>query len=356
MEEIKNISEMADLQKLIAEKTKNNIETGISEIKNSLEALQDMQDIIAVLVKECDNRQNQIELLKKDKENLEENIEIQKEKIRNFEVDEERYKQFKDGAVNVANVLNNLQKDKEELEHDKQKLAGDRNEFERVKNDFEEEEKQLREETKNAKEKAEKLKKECDEKSRKIDELTVEKQDLEVSKLAKEKELNEQIKANDKYIEEKEQEFKGQISQIESEWNDKLDKKENEISKLRDAISEIEEDKEWFKNYAIGQDEKIFKYFNEHKEYELKNHYDTYLNNSDKAKERMEIFGEEGVFIKNIDKKQIDEKKEKSGKKKENDGVNEQKSELLKQNKNNLQLRSQLELDDDESKPNPDEL
>ena len=59
MEEIKNISEMADLQKLIAEKTKNNIETGIYEIKNSLEALQDMQDIIAVLVKECDNRQNQ---------------------------------------------------------------------------------------------------------------------------------------------------------------------------------------------------------------------------------------------------------------------------------------------------------
>ena len=150
MEEIQNISEMADLQKLIAEKTKNNIETGIYEIKNTLEALQDMQDIIAVLVKECDNRQNQIELLKKDKENLEENIEIQKEKIRNFEDDEERYKQFKDGAVNVANVLNNLQKEKEELEHDKQKLAGDRNEFERVKNDFEEEEKQLREETKNA--------------------------------------------------------------------------------------------------------------------------------------------------------------------------------------------------------------
>lgn len=41
---------------------------------------------MAVLVKECDDRQNQIELLKKDKENLEENIVIQKEKIRNFEV------------------------------------------------------------------------------------------------------------------------------------------------------------------------------------------------------------------------------------------------------------------------------
>jgi hypothetical protein len=198
-----------------------------------------------------------------------------------------------------------------------------------VRKKFEEEKQQLRGETAKVKERAEKLKTECDVQSSKIDELTVDMQRLKDAKSKTEIKLNERIEERNKYIKEIEQEYTQQISQRESEWKDKLDKKENnleykeieisglkdDILDLKDEISEIKKDKKWFKDYTIDQDKKIFKYFSEHKESDLKNHYDTYLNNSDKAEERMERFGEKGVFTKSTDKKEIDENREKNSKK-----------------------------------------
>lgn len=307
MEDIINVNDLADMQRMITDKTRNKIETGLSEIRGTMDMLEDINSIITALIKECDDRQNHIEILENDKRSLEQQLLNKDNIIDEFDSDRKRYQQLEDGNVNITYILNTLQKDRECLEKEKNRLVDDKDKFKKVKAEFEEKKQELIEEKDNATERARKLKEECNTKSKSIDKLTVDKNNLNSDK----KKLEDNIKKLNETIGEKEREYLEQLSQLNDDYEKELSKKNGVIEEKNKEILNYYEEVDWFRKYAIDQDEKIFEYFSQHtgRESKLKSHYETYLNNKYKEVERREKFGDKGVFTTRSDGKTNKEEK-----------------------------------------------
>lgn len=263
MEHKQELDELQEYRRIISGKMQESINEEINKLTEIDSMFKDFQEISINLFNIIDEQEKQIQKLQNSETTQEKEIERQNEYIAKIREKEKYYSGLELDAAKIARLLNDLQQKESELKEKEKELNNQIRIFDKEKNSII----QSKEE---AEEKAEQYKAEKNDAVKSRDDAISEKKNLQKELDAKDEKISEYKKEVKKYNNEN------------IKLKDKQEFKEEEIRGLNETISQyeieikkIEEDKEWYKNYAIGTDKKVVDFFRGN-DRGLRGHY-TYL-------------------------------------------------------------------------------
>lgn len=309
MSTLNELKDLENIKRVMYDETQKNLNEGIAKLNKAKESFNDFYDIYTILFSEIKEQEINIESMTKEVTDLRNAIKEKDKYISSFETRDKVYQNFEIEAVKVAKLLEQYQDKYLELEEREET-------FEKEKQKINNEKEDLQKEVEEQKIKVNNLNQQYSDARKSIDVAMGEKRSLEeeIKNLNnilgnKEKDIenkNQEIKTCKNQLEEKKREIEDlknqqedKINKIKGDENNKINelqgqiqqveqKEEKEIEKLKEQIKEKEKKIEWYKNYAIGVDEKIIHYF-EGQKGDLESH-NKYLNDPSQWENHREHF------------------------------------------------------------------